>query len=88
MVVGWPRSTDRWFPNPSYSNGYFGERRPVVKPRGRRDDALESDTVYSLQTRDGKAAARTTEGWRKVIGEAMARKRAEVPPQKYKYTYI
>jgi len=70
-------------------NGNFGEIRSVVKPRGIRDNAPESDTVYSLQIRDGKAATRTTESRRKVIGEAMARKRVETPThKKYKHKHI
>jgi hypothetical protein len=32
-----------------------------------------------LQIRKRKAAARKGEGWRKVIGEAMVRKRVEAP---------
>jgi hypothetical protein len=32
-------------------------------------------------------AARTREGWRKVIGETIARKRAEAPPRKEKYKH-
>jgi hypothetical protein len=32
-------------------------------------------------------AAKTREGWKKVIGEAMARKRAEAPQKKYKHTH-
>jgi len=39
---------------------------------------LEGDLDF-LQIRDRKVAARKKEGWRKVIGEAMARKRAETP---------
>ena len=44
------------------------------KPSSRWKDAADW-----LQLRDWKAAARSREGWRKEIGEAMARKRAEAP---------
>jgi hypothetical protein len=37
------------------------------------------DAVDLVHIRNWKAAARRREGWRKVIGEAIARKRAEVP---------
>jgi hypothetical protein len=46
----------------------------VEKPRGRW-----KDVVYMLYRQNGKAAARNREGWRKEIGEAMARKQAEAP---------
>jgi hypothetical protein len=32
---------------PQKINGRFGVRRPVGKPRGRRDDPLESDAVFA-----------------------------------------
>jgi len=54
----------------------------VGKSRGRLEDAVWRDGLDFLRIRDRKAAARKEEGWRKVIGEAMARKRAELHKKK------
>jgi hypothetical protein len=51
----------------------------VGKSRGRLEDAVWRDVLDFLQIRDRKVASRKKEGWRKVIGEAVAGKRAETP---------
>jgi hypothetical protein len=51
----------------------------VGKSRSRLEDAVWKDTVDLFQIRDRRVAARKKEGWRRVIGEAMGRKRAETP---------
>jgi hypothetical protein len=47
--------------------------------RGRWEAAFWKNAVDFLQVRNWKAEAREREDWKKVIGEAMARKRAEAP---------
>ena len=44
------------------------------KPKVRWKDAVWRDTVDKFQLRNWKAAARKIECWRKVIGQARARK--------------
>jgi len=51
----------------------------VGEPRGRWEDAVWRDDVYLLHRQTGKETAKNREGFRKEIGEAMARKRAEGP---------
>jgi hypothetical protein len=57
----------------------FGERRQVERPRNRWEDVIQRDAANLLRIRNWKAAARDREKWRKKVGEAMARKRAEAP---------
>jgi len=57
----------------------FGRRRPLGKLRGRWDDVVWRDAIDLLHIRNWKMAARKRKGWRKEIGEAMARKQAEAP---------
>jgi hypothetical protein len=56
----------------------FGGGRPVGRPRNRWEDVIQRDAANLFRIRKWKAAARDKE-WRKKVGEAMARKRAEVP---------
>ena len=49
------------------------------KRGGRWQHAVRGDAVDILQILNWKAAARKREGWRKEMGEAMARRRAKVP---------
>jgi len=49
----------------------------VGNPRNRWEDAVRRDAVDLLQIQTWMAAARKREFWRKEIGEAMARERAE-----------
>jgi hypothetical protein len=55
----------------------FGEGRPVGRPQNRWEDVIQRNAANLLQIRNWKAAARDKEEWRKKVGEAMARKRAE-----------
>jgi hypothetical protein len=64
------------------SNGCFGERKSVGKPRNRWKDAVWMEALKLLQIRNWKAAAGKLEGWWKVIGEAMARQRGEATLKK------
>jgi hypothetical protein len=48
----------------------------VGKPRGRWEGAVRRDAVDLLAIRNWKAAAGNRAGWRKKLGEAMARTRA------------
>jgi hypothetical protein len=57
----------------------FGDGRPVVRPRNRWEDVIRRDAANLLRIRNWKAAASDKEEWRKKVGEAMARKRAEAP---------
>jgi hypothetical protein len=57
----------------------FGGRRSMGKPRGRWKDAFRRDAISLLHVRNWKATERKRHGWRKEIGEAMARKRVESP---------
>jgi len=57
----------------------FGGGRPVGRPRNRWEDVIQRDAANLLRIRNWKAAARDKEEWRKKVGEAMARKRAEAP---------
>jgi hypothetical protein len=50
-----------------------------VRPRNRWEDAIQRDAANLLQIRNWKAAARDRDEWRKKVGEAMTRKRAEEP---------
>jgi hypothetical protein len=50
----------------------------VGRPRNRWEDVTQRDEANLLRIRKWKAAARDEE-WKKKVGEAMARKRAEVP---------
>jgi hypothetical protein len=59
--------------------GCFGVGRPVGRPRNRWEDAIQRDAANLLRIRIWKAAARDKEEWRKKVGEATARKRAEAP---------
>jgi hypothetical protein len=52
--------------------------------RGRWEAAFWKDAFDFLQVQNWKAKPREREYWRKVIGEAMARKRAEAPWKKKK----
>jgi hypothetical protein len=56
----------------------FEGKRPARRPRNRREDVLQRDAANLLRIRNWKAVARDKE-WRKKVGEAMARKRAEEP---------
>ena len=47
--------------------------------RGRWEAAFWKDAVDFLQVRNWKTKPREREDWKKVIGKAMARKRAEAP---------
>ena len=62
----------------------FKGRRHARKPRSRWEDAVWRDDIDLLQILNWKAAARNREGWRKVIGKVMARKRVEVSQKKKK----
>jgi hypothetical protein len=64
------------------TGGFFGEKKPVGKPRGRWEDAVRRADVGLLQTRKGKAGARMKESWMNDIGEAMVRKWAKAPCKK------
>jgi hypothetical protein len=57
----------------------FGGGRPVGRRRNRWEDAIQRDAAILLRIRTWKAAARDKEKWRKNVGEAMTRKRAEAP---------
>jgi hypothetical protein len=57
----------------------FGGGRPVGEPRNRWDDVIQRDAANLLQIRNWKATARDNEEWRKKVGDAMSRKRAEAP---------
>jgi hypothetical protein len=59
----------------------FGGRRSVGKLRGRWKDAFRRDAIGFLHIRNWKATERERHGWRKEIGEAMARKRVESPEE-------
>jgi hypothetical protein len=54
----------------------------VGRPRNRWEDVIQRDAVNLLRIRNWKAAARDKGEWRKKVGEAMARKRAEAPWKK------
>jgi hypothetical protein len=54
----------------------FGGGRSVGRARNRWEDVIQRDAGNLLWIRTWKAAARDKE-WRKKVGEAMARKRAE-----------
>lgn len=54
--------------------------------RGRWEAAFWKDAVDFLQVRNWKAEGREREDWKKVIGEAMARKRAKAPGKMKKKT--
>jgi hypothetical protein len=56
----------------------FGGIRDVGKPRSRWEHALWRDAVDSLKIQNWKATGKKRKCWRKEIGEAMARKWAEV----------
>jgi hypothetical protein len=60
----------------------FGGGRPVGRPRNRWEDVIQRGAANLLRIRNWKAAARDEEKWRKKVGEAMARKRAEAPQKK------
>jgi hypothetical protein len=53
----------------------FGGGRPVGRPRNGWED-IQRDAANLLQIRNWKAAERDKD-WRKKVGKAMARKRAE-----------
>jgi hypothetical protein len=57
----------------------FGGGRPVGRPRNGWEDIMQRDAANLLQIRNWKAAERDKEEWKKTVGEAMARKRAEAP---------
>jgi hypothetical protein len=57
----------------------FWRKKAVGKPRGRWENAVRRDDI-----RKWKATERERQGWRKEIGEAMARKLTEVPKKKKK----
>ena len=59
--------------------GCFGGRSSVERPGGRWQHAVRRDAVDILQIRSWKGAATMREGWRKEMGEAMARKRSKAP---------
>ena len=71
-------------PQKKVIGGRFGGRKPPGQPRDRWEDAGWRDDVDWLQIRNWKAAARKKDDWRKEMGEAMSRKRAEVPCKKKK----
>jgi hypothetical protein len=52
--------------------------RPVERPRNRWEVVIQRVASNLLWIRNWKAAARD-EGWRKKVGEAMARKWPKVP---------
>jgi hypothetical protein len=54
--------------------------------RGSWEAAFWKDAVDFLQVRNWKAKAEEREDWKKVIGKAMARKRAEAPGKMKKKT--
>jgi hypothetical protein len=56
--------------------------KTVGRPRNRWEDFIQKDAANMLRIRNWKAAAREKEEWRKKVGEAMARKRAEAPKNK------
>jgi hypothetical protein len=49
-----------------------GGKRFMGKNRGRWENFVTRDAVDLLQIRNWKSSARTSEDWRKVIGEVMA----------------
>jgi hypothetical protein len=57
----------------------FGGGRPVGRPQNRCEDVIQRDAANLLRIWNWKAAARDREEWRKKVGEAMTRKRAEAP---------
>jgi hypothetical protein len=56
----------------------FRRKNAMGKPGIRWEDAVWRDVIDLLQILNWKAETRHREGWRKVIGESMARKWAEV----------
>jgi hypothetical protein len=57
----------------------FGGGRPVGRPRNRWEDVIQRDAANLLRIRNWKAAVQDEEKWRKKVGEAVGRKRAEEP---------
>jgi hypothetical protein len=56
--------------------GDVAEKNAWGKAQGRREDTLMSDATNLIHVQNSKPDAWRGVGWRKVIGEAMARKRA------------
>jgi hypothetical protein len=88
-TVGWQHSYDKCS---SYSQKvmgrYFGDRRPLWKPRHGWENVVGKNALELLHIRDWKAAARRRECRRKVIGEAVVRKLAEAPYRKKNHKTI
>ena len=66
------------FQRKSYS-GFLRSEKIHRPPVGVHGTLVQEDAVNFLGIRNWKAAARNREEWRRIVGEAMARKRAEVP---------
>jgi hypothetical protein len=62
---------------PKVPGSCYGREKPVGRQRNRWEDVIQRDAANLLHIRNWKAAARGKEEWRKKVGEAMARKRAE-----------
>jgi hypothetical protein len=75
----------------SISNKVLGScsegERPVGRPQNRREDVIQRDAANLVRIRNWKAVARDKKEWRKKVGEAMDRKRAEEQQKKEKTTY-
>jgi hypothetical protein len=78
--MDWPRCKNGTHRIPKTVLGrYFGEGRPVGRPRNRWEYSVQRDAANLLRIRNCKTVARDKEEWMKKDGEAMARKRAEAP---------
>jgi hypothetical protein len=83
--VGWPGcKNEQHRLSKKVIGSCFGGGRPVGRPRNRWEDVIQTDAANLLRIRNWKAVARDNEEWRKKVGEAMDRKRAEAPQKKKK----
>ena len=51
----------------------------VGRPRNHWEDVVQEDAVNLLGIWNRKAAVRNREEWKRIVGEAMTRKRAKAP---------
>ena len=80
--------TDAWFSCPPKTGKCFRGKQFTGNAIRRQVNAVWRNTVYLLQIWNCKMTTRNKEGWRKEIGEAMARKRAaETQNKKKKYIW-
>jgi hypothetical protein len=66
------------------TGGYFGGRRPVLKPTGRWEGVVRKDTFGCLQIQNWKAAESKREVCRQDIGKTMAKKMGQIAVEKKK----